>query len=682
MDAAQLKDPLRRAWVSIAIARSYANLNDVSHGFAILNKQFAFAQTQPEAEKNKLISGIIKTLTSPKGSEWLFGQEGVSKAKLMAMQLKDPAFYASVVQASAGVEASQEGVAVNDKSALIGQAEKALDEKNYPEALQDATAVSLDAKEERNKLLLRIANETLEKDDWTITLQALRSVTDAMDQSDAMLKVFETLIDKKETGRAESLAAWIPDGRRASRAYGLLANAYHDLGYGQRVEDMLTKAIESVKKVTDEKRRDEANNDLAKILADMGEVARAETLVQAIGSEEAAYDANAALAKKLADTNMLDKAKEHFDAIDDAPLALKTVPAAAIAKRLAANGEPYKAQDVLNDQEYKGSRVDIARLAIIKALVKKGEFDDASEAVQKITDTAVIAKATALIAAGRAQKGDKQQGMLELKKAMDASISLPDDARFNVQEFIAQRYMQLGNYVEAKNILAKIPPAHQKNAILYLAGNEIEQDKITDALKDIATLSGTDVYDEVAAKTSIQMAVKNHIEEAVRLARTMKGVIERVITFHKIAVIQAKHTDFYGVLGKKEQALAQSEIQPNSIKGGQLSKQDIDASEKKLDDLIKSKDTDLVAMEVGDSPLGRAIPVMDTRKLDASYLDVKKTLAGRPGRISQASAHRSIRIKLKTGGCHRLFNICSVATQLSAAAYLCGKRCSGPGDDS
>lgn len=642
--ALQIQDPVRRAWVNISIARAYASTNDVNPGFALLDKVFNEAQKQPERQKNLIISGVIKSLSSPKGkSEWLFGQEGLGKAKQLAMQLKDPESYASVMQASADAEALQEGARATGQPAFLANAEKMLEEKNFPQALQSAMAMPLDHKEERNALLLRVSGEALSADDWMIALQALRGIMDVSEQSKAMTNVAETLIKKKEISRAENLAAWIPDGRRASRVYALLARAYKDLGYPQRTQDMLAKAAAAIKKVSDEERRDEANADLAKILADMGEISRSEKILQEVDSDELAYKAHSALAKRLADSNKLDRAMEHFDALDDAPVDLRIKPAAAIAKRLAGNGEPYKAEDVIDDEEYQGARIENARLAIIKALSQKGEFDDAGETVELIKDPKVIAKANAWIAEGRAKKGEKKEGLALLEKALQTASTLPVPARYNAQEFIAQRYIDLGMAKEANAILAAIPLAGQRNAILYFARNELEQGKVNEAADRVNKLAGSDAYDWVASKVAVDLAKRNHVEQAVRMAKAMKNVIDRVLTFHNIAIIQAKHTDYYGVLGQKEPALKDSEIQPGAITGGQLSKGDIDASERKLLSMIKSQDADLIAMDVGESPLGRSIPVPDTGKLNASYLDVKARIpVAQPGSVKRLLAAESV----------------------------------------
>lgn len=641
--ALQIKDAVRRAWMEIAIARGYAAIEDLNSGFALLDKVFNDAQKQPERQKNLIISGIIKTLSAPKDkSGWLFGQEGADKAKRLAMQLRDPESYASAMQASADAHASQEGANVADKSALVAKAEASLTEKNFPVALQSAMAVPLDSKKERNRLLLHISEESSKEDDWNTSLQALRGVMDVTEQSDAMVKVVETLIERKEISRAENLAAWISDGSRASHAYGLLAHAYQDLGYPLRMQDMLAKALASIAKVKDEQRSEEAHADLAKILADMGEVGKAEKILQNVDSDEAAYKAHAALAETLAETNQLDRAIDHFEALEDAPLELRIKPAAAIAKRLAGKGEPYKAEDVI-DEDYHGPRIDNARLAIVKSFSKSGEFDDADAAVRLIKDVKTAAKANALIAVAHAKRGEKKEGSLLMAKALQATAPLPDDARYNAQEFIAQRYVELGMIQEAAKILMAVPLPKQRNAILQFARHDIEQGKINSATARINKLIGSDAYDWVASRAAIDLARKNHIEQAVRLTKAMKDATQRVLTFHKVAVIQAKHTDYYSILGRKEKALRDSEIQPNAISGKQLSKSDLAASEKQLSRMAKSEDSDLIVMDVGESSVGRTIPIPDTGKLSATYLDVRERIpVAKVGSVKRLLAEQSI----------------------------------------
>lgn len=622
-NSTQIKDAQRRSWVEIVIGRHFAMLGNPNQGLAIFERVRKSADSTPEPQRTLLLGGIVKSLTIQENGTPLFGETGMIQAKTLAMEVKDPEAYASIMQASATADSK---VNPQDAIAMLEAANNLLKEGNLAAALQSVMAVPLDFTDDRNKVLQGIVDEAVKQDDWGIAQQALRGVLDTMNQSDAMLKVVEKLIDEKETSRAFEIAGIIPDGRRASRAYALVGKSYSELDYTQRTEDALGKAWKAANTVKEDNRRQEAFADLATLFADMKRVEWAEKALSQVSSDQAAYKANASLAKVLADRKKLDEALEHFDQVEDASVDIRTNAAAAIAALMAEKGQPEKAQDILDDEGYKGDNVDQARFDIVEAFASAGEFSDADEAVEGIKSPAVAARASALVASHRSRNGEKEEGGLLMEKVLMSIGTLPEKDRAETKAFIAGLFIDEGQEAPASKLLANVPVEMQKHVFekqSLLAVRDNQPERVPGIL---APLKNTPAYDDVVAKVAVEMSRQRQIEPAIRLTQTMKDAIRRVLVFHDVAVIQAKHTDYYGILGKKETELLNSEIQPASIEGGKLSRAQIQESQKKLLSMVASKDSDILAMEMADSAMGRAIPVVDLGKIGVTHKDVKKRL--------------------------------------------------------
>lgn len=622
-NSAQIKDAQRRSWVEIVIGRHFAMLGNPNPGLAIFEKVRKAADATPEPQRTMLLGGIIKSLTAKENGALLFGETGLMQAKTLAMEVRDPEAYATIMQASSVTESTAD---TKDATSMLAEADNALKEGNLTGALELVMAVSLDYTDERNTILQGIVDQAMQKDDWATVQQALRGILDTMNQSEAMLKVAEKLLDEKEVTRAFAVAAMIPDGRRSSRAYALVGKAYKEMDYSQRVEDALARAWKAANTVKEENRRQEAYADIAKIAADMNELEWAEKALSQISSDEAAYKANASLAKVMADNKNLDKALEHFEQVEDAPVSIRSKPAAAIAKLMAEMGQPEKALDVLDDDAYQGERVNVARLAIVKAFAEAGEFGDASDVVEEIKDPAVAAKANALIASWHSKKGEKDEGSLLMEKALLAIAALPEPARADAKAYAAALLIDQGQDAAAQKLLKNIPAEAQKEVFEKQSLQAVKNNQPGQVPAILAPLKNTPAYDEVVANVATEMARQRQIEPAIRLTQTMKDVIKRVLIFHDVAVIQARHTDYYGLLGKKEPELVKSDIQPNSIEGGKLSRAQIQNSQKKLLGMVAAKDSDILAMEMTDSAMGRAIPVPDLGKIGVTNKDVKKRM--------------------------------------------------------
>lgn len=622
-NSTQIKDVQRRSWVELVIGRHFAMLGNPNQGLAIFEKLRTQADNAPEPQRTLLLGGIIKSLTMKQDDVLLFGETGLSQAKTMAMEVKDPEAYASIMQASASPELALDN---KDATAMLANAESALKEGDLATSLGIVMAVSLDYVDERNTILQGIVDRAMKQDDWATVQQALRGILDTMKQSDAMLGVVESLVSQKQVARVMEIAAMIPDGRHASRAYALAGKVYKELGYSQRIEDALSRAWKAANTVKDEARREQAYADLAKLSAEMEETEWSEKALSQINDDKVAFKANAVLAKTMADHKQLENALEHFEQAEDAPVAVRVSAAAAIAKLMAESGEPEKAQDFLDDDKYEGERVDAARLAIVKAFANVAEYSDADEAAEAIKDPATATKAQALIAAYRTQNGETEEGGLLMEKALLSITSLPAEKQIEVNAYVAELFTDAGQPAQASKLLKNVPAELQKDILQKKALQAVADSQPDRAVKIITPLKETKSYDDVAAAVAIQMSKDRMIEPAIRLTQTMKDAIQRVLTFHDIAVIQARHTDYYGLLGKKETELQKSEIQPHSIEGGKLSRSQLQEAQKKLQEMVTAKDSDILAMEMADSAMGKAIPKIDLGRIGMTNKDVKKRL--------------------------------------------------------
>ncbi|MFO1242227.1 MAG: right-handed parallel beta-helix repeat-containing protein [Rickettsiales bacterium] len=636
-----IQNSMRKAWVDLIIARTYAFLGDPNRGLEGFERVHKLAQGFPEKEKIKLLGGIIKSLTAVTADNAsVFGEEGLKRARELALEVKDPEAYAAIMQASAHTEIAKDN---KDTAALLQEANAYIEAGNLSNALKATTAISLDDSDKRNEVFQKIADQAMRQDDWVTAQQALRGILDTANQSDAMLVAVEALLAKKEVARATEMADLIPEGGRAARAYSLIGKAYKEIGYMKRMEDALAKSWNAAEGVPDEERRTAAFAELGKMYADMGDIPLAEKALGQIEDEEVAYKTNAALADALAERKELEKAQEHFDQIEDASADLRIKPAAAIATLLAENGKPGKAQDLLDDGDYKGSRADKARIAVVKAYAESGEFGDADDVVAKISTPELAANANALIAFYRFKKGDKEEGGLLMEKALHDVAVLPEKVRSEIQVNVAELLSDMGQENQAKKLLAQVPMPLQKNFLLKQALQFVAADQPERAAAEIKPLEGTKEYDDAAAKISVEMVKERQIESAIRLTQTMKDVIKRVLAFHDIAVIQARHTDYYGILGPKEEFLVKSEIQPGSIQGNQLSRTKLQAAEKTLQNMVSKKDNSLLAMEMDDSAMGRDIPKIDTGKLGVTYKDVKNRMpAAKDGVVTRLLAGQTV----------------------------------------
>jgi poly(beta-D-mannuronate) C5 epimerase len=642
-----LAKPRERAWSYVLILRSQL-LNDQPR-LAAASYADALAllpQLTNSEDYSHVANGLVQALLAPKDGLPIAGRPGVEKANMLAGFIATAQPRAEAMRSIAVAELQLEGglevkesLAGTDSAAqsqmLIARANERAQSGALDEALRLALALPFTHERNRDDVLLGLKDQALKAGDYRLAVKAVSGIQKGEAQGQAMVALAKALVEKKELTRADRLATRISDPQDAADAYRMLARAYQDMGYIQRANAAADAMLVHTAVIKDEVRRADAYASAATFFAEIGETGRAgEALVKAEDSSHL-MEAQASMARKLAEKGKISEAREYYEEAEDATSEIRSRAAGAIAEAMAEQGYSEDAMDFLEGEDGLGGEdVRRAQIAIVKSYLARNEKEEAEEFMERLSDPAALGEAQALLARHRHLEGDEQGAAMLFEKAI-ATVSASKDATAQSQAKvgIVEALAEAGRFKQATALFEGMQSEEHAQAASRLIAGMAAHDSSERALDYALKISDGPSRDAALVELSRFFAEQQNIRLATKAAKQISAMTPRVRAFRQVAEIQARFTDFYGLLQNKGASVAsfravqtgkeEPMILPASLPAASGDEKTFSSFEEGTIDLIRHQHDDVLMRDAPLSSIGQKLPNIKAKEqlsYDTAYV--------------------------------------------------------------
>lgn len=391
-----------------------------------------------------------------------------------------------------------------------------------------------------------------------------------------------------------------------------------------RKDDLFFVALDALSGIYADKVQQKEIYEWYKVLLEKKEYSRAISAAERLDDDRRAASAWSRLARYYHEAGQDDRATEarnrsfaaathtHYD--DDRIEAFTS-----IAEQIAKSGDIEMAMKALAQIPDGTKGKSRAYGKLIKAISESKQVARAEEMLASFsTDDGELKNMVySAVAKAMAQEKRPQEAMDLLDSAGDVPF-IPQ--RDNAYYAIAKGYAKTKDFSAALEVLEKITDPRIKEE----AGKFIRAKK-ADQQSGIDTESPVLSAEEKIAADALALAEKGDIAAAARKMKTIENDFLRVEKFRELAELQARKTDYYGMLGSKQK---ERFLNPaNTESADAISPQEEAILEDSLNKLSQKKSSTVDIRTAPESALGVALPPFpDAEKLSLSKKDIRKAL--------------------------------------------------------
>ncbi len=622
-----ITDVNTRVWALMAVARESQGLNRPDIASEARERTAKFLNQLPDARtKSGAAYGMVATLMRG-------GPEFEKDARRWLPLITVGRQHALALQLIATASTEEK-----DAEVLYKTAKDALRDDDYKKALHYALALPLEPKDRRQVLLLSIYEGAKDDDQFLLALDAISGMEPDDTQTEPMLEWVEDLTEDGEQEKALQVATLIAEPGDAARAWGTLAKYYNEQDEQTRLRFAWDQMQASLDLLTDGARKADIAAENAKVYAETGSSERAQAALKVGEDSPKAAKSRASVIKALTDSGKLDAAKNELEILKEAEGAEEFLPkpVGELARAYAKKGMVDEAQDVLDDyDDVEGDAIDKARQEIIRQLAKQKKNSEAEDLLPLIQNSATRREARAMLYVAEPRDGKVENSVAGI------TLLLSEAAGDEREVATLMRYgLELGMVQEAEARYATLTlPAARARLAKALARYYIMQGNTTEAVALLNAMPDGALRDKVLGYTAELLAQRHHVSEATKLSRYIVDFRHRVKTYRRVAEIQARYTDFYGIIaGKgKPRTLAvdahNTMPDPADLPFDKPTPQQVKAFEQRIAEMQKERSTTMLMTKMMPSAVGRYIPQpvrLSRLEVDEGYVRGKMPAARTP----------------------------------------------------